>query len=729
MSLLAAIALALIPQGQAQDARLDAKIDYETVAAPIARALQEIGEKAGVTLNTIPILGNPVVVVRVKGVPLRELMAKLASVTGGEWRQEENSYRLVRDAAAQNREANEERLAKLAAAKKAIKQFVDSALKPPAPPGKGANAQSAAEFQGAFPGFGGGGADRVAIAKLLSTIDPALIAGLEDEGRIVFSTSTTRMQRPFNGNVEPVFAQLVAEHNKRTANRVEAGRPKTAEEEELEKWAQSIFGDRYSDKPVEERPAKALFIVGGGGFMGFGGGTNLELRLYGASGKVLLSGQSLGWDEGIMQMDQTFSQGQNTNKPAPAANDKEIEFSAQTKELTSIFAGVMQGNTAGLSKELEEKLSRPDLYDPLSFVTSESLLFAGKHKNLNVVANLPDGMVSFFGMVMDGQAKTVESFLKQLDSSDETKVVSAEGWLTVRPEKPHDARKHRTDRAALAALIAAAREKGNPSLDDLATYAQKADQPMRSTVAMPYLTLFAPNAMGQGMGGLTDWNMVRLYGSLSMSQRDTLAGGGSIPFGNLLPNQQGLVNRMAFGTSARLRVVDPAQQAEEPGGFFSMISRFMPGGSKDWREEPTEAMPNGLPMNGSLTMKGTEHTVGLPAGPNAITRMMGVVGVEELAMLRYFTEDPKMSQLAGEAMPRIDGLRLGRRRSMQYTFNVAAQTVFEHTLNDDHVEKNAPVTPMDKLPEDFKALIEKRLAQYKKNPLPLPFGTTSPPPR
>ena len=159
-----------------------------------------------------------------------------------------------------------------------------------------------------------------------------------------------------------------------------------------------------------------------------------------------------------------------------------------------------------------------------------------------------------------------------------------------------------------------------------------------------------------------------------------------------------------------------------------MIARYVPGMSKDWREEPTEAMSNGLPGNGSLTMNGQLQTVGAPVGPGAITRMIGVVGADELAMFRYFTEDPKMSQMAGEAMPRIDGLKLGKRRSMRFVFNVAPQTIFEHTLNDDAIDRNAPVTPMDKLPDDLKSLVDKRLAELKKNPLPMGIGTATPPP-
>jgi hypothetical protein len=691
------------------------KLTYETVAVPIERALKEISVKTGLKLEASASLGKPVVVLRVEDAPIEKVLEKLAEVSSGEWTEADGVRRLVRDGARQAREAAEERRIRLEAVRKGIKQFVDGTLNP----------KAAAQGEVvALPGFSGASdSGSKAVARLLQLLDPSLLASDDPESRIVFSTAPTRTQLPIPGATAAIFADLVAEHNKAVLASQKDTAPKTAEMEELERWAKTFLGDRFDPKAVEERPVKALLISSGGLF---GMGRNLELRLYGADGKVLLSSTKTLMSDQSELMQMAARVAGREPEPAPAKDDKAIEFSAATQQLSRIFSGAMRGEFPALGKELEEKLTRPDLHDPLSFAPSESLLFAGRHKKLQVVANLPDSIVSFFGMMAGGGSTTVEAFLKSL-SGGETSAEVKDGWLTVRPAKPETARQKRADRSALAALIAASRAKGNASLDDVAAYSLRAEPPMESPIAMPYLTLFAPNALGQGMSGMTNWNMMRFYGTLGAGQRAALVESGGIPIRNLTPQQQALVRTLAFGSSARLRVRD-ASQPEEPGGFLALITQFLPGGSKDWREEPTEAMPNGLPMDGVVRMWAAQEIVGAPSGPSAVSRMMGVAGASEIALLRYLSEDPRMSQIAGGMMPRLDGLRLGARTSMRFRFDVAPTSYFEHTLNDDRVAKNAPVTPMDRLPAEFVAAVEKHLAEFKKNPIPFPTGGMRPPP-
>lgn len=379
----------------------------------------------------------------------------------------------------------------------------------------------------------------------------------------------------------------------------------------------------------------------------------------------------------------------------------------------------MQGSVPKFSPELEFRLVRPDQYDPLSFGPSESLLAVGKAMKLSIVANLPDDMVSFFRLMAGGAEQTVKGYLQELQQGRTAKAEIKDGWLIVRPAKPDEARKERLDRVALAQLIAASRSKGNPSLDDLAAYAQKAESPLEQQIAMTYLTAFAPSAMGQGMGGLTDWNMLRLYGTLSMGQKDTLLDRSAIPLGNLSPAQKQIATNLLFGANARLQVREPGEPPKEEFGFVSMIRRFMPGSSNDYRQEPTEAMPMGLPGKGALRLDLSTEVVGIPVGSSLPRNVFGVLGADELAMLRYLSEEPAFAQF-GAQMPRIEGLRLGRRTAMRFVFTVAPNVTVEHTLNDDRVAKDATTVAIADLTPEMKARIEERLAQLKKNPLP--FG-------
>ncbi len=718
-----------------QEPDLTKKVNYEANALPARRSVQELGAKAGVSLDVSQQMYSPVLVLRLTDVPLKDAMDRIAAATSGEWLKEEGgTYRLIRSNLVQNREANEERQAEIAEIRQAIKRFVDSQNPKPASPAAGQKADEEEEEEMDFqiPGFGVGGAAAKAIAKLVSRIDPSVLAAANDDSRIVFSTSPTRMQRPMPPNSGPVFAELIAEHNKAAASRPERGQEeKTEEERQLEEFMKLVFGETRSDQPVEVQPAKALLIASKGRF---GFGMSLELRLYGPRGKVVLRGShTLMIRSGMFGEMMQAASGADPAKgrPAPAGEDKPIELSPTTRELVEYFRSFSSGNPSGkTSPSLEELLARPDLRDPLSFVPGESVLAVAKARNLNLVANLPDDMVSLFDFMFDRGGMTVNGFLNQLETSRETKVQIKDGWMTVRPAKPENARKKRQDRSALAALIAAARSKGAPSLDDFAAYALRCEPPMQTPLAMTYLTVFAPNAMSQGFGGPVDWDMLRLYGTLSIQQRQALADKAEIAFASLAPVQRGYVQKMAFGPDTNLKVLEPGEQpTDEPGGFLEMMRQWAPGRQDDFRQEPTEAMPNGLPPNGTLRMTLTEETVGTASGQGAMLRMFGVLGADELALLRWFTEEPSMQQF-GQMMPKIEGMRLGTRRAYRFVFGVARQVTFEHTLNDDRVDPKGSVIAMDALPEEMKSKIAKRLEQLKKSPFPMfpAFGREVPPP-
>ncbi len=251
---------------------------------------------------------------------------------------------------------------------------------------------------------------------------------------------------------------------------------------------------------------------------------------------------------------------------------------------------------------------------------------------------------------------------------------------------------------------------------------------------MPYLMLFAPNAMQQGMMGMADWNALRLYGTLGIAQRQTLADRGRLALSTFAPNQQALLNRMLFGSQSDLRIQDPNAKPKEEMGFLEMIRGFIPGGaSNDYRQEPTEIMPNGLPPQGFLTGSLAKEPVGKADGVDPMM-MFGALGADELAMLRFFKEDPKMGLMAG-MMPTVDRLRLGERTNIELKIFVAEDVALERQLQDNRIDANSPVVSMDNLPAEFRARIDKRLEAFKKSPFPgfpggmAPVKPPSPSPR
>jgi hypothetical protein len=711
------IAALLLTSLALQEPDLSRKVDFEALAMPASRLVGELGSKVGLKLATSSQTAPDVVVLRATQTPVQEILDRVAEVVGGEWSKEnDGTLRLIRPAAIANRELAQERQAKLATLHKELKQRNDARIAREKAAASGKDKEGEEAFAMAF----GGGTHEKHLLTLLSRIPLADLVFTDPEARVVYSSNPTRMQRLLPGDLRPIVAELVAEHNRLAA----ANRREMEEEglnEEMKAWVElaKSFGLDREAKPIEGRPAKLLLIASRSTMFG---GLEVELRLYDQKGKVVLQDEmNFGMTE-FLRMAQETMEGEAKPGGQPAADDAPIEYSKTTQEFNKLFQTLMAptGRTP-LTEETDAKLSRPDLYDPLSFAPSEALFAVSKKRQLNVAAMLPDNIVSFLEVFSGGSA-TVHGFLEGLKGEDSIQTETKGGWLIVRPAFPSETRRSRVDRMGLARLIGAAKRNGAATLDDVAAYAQTSPSPYEDSFAMMYLMLFAPNAVQQGMQGMVDWNSIRFYGLLTPNQKQTLADRGRILFGNLSPAQQELVRRMAFGSGSDLRIQDPNAKPKSEQGFMEMMVGFMGArGGSDHRQEPTEIMPNGLPASGFLTGSLSVEPAAKAVGNDPLTAF-AALGADELAMFRFFKEDPNMSMMAG-MMPTVDKVRLGERTTIELKFFVAPEVALERSLQDHRFPKDGPVVSINQLPADFQARIEQRLQAFKKSPFPnIPFG-------
>jgi len=183
----------------------------------------------------------------------------------------------------------------------------------------------------------------------------------------------------------------------------------------------------------------------------------------------------------------------------------------------------------------------------------------------------------------------------------------------------------------------------------------------------------------------------------------------------LTPAQREAVTRLAFGPSPDLHVQD-GKAKEDELGFMKMMRRYM-GESRnsDYRTEPTEAMPNGLPSDGFVELKFRSEPVAKMAGDVPSFLGGAALGADELAMFKLFKEDPNMAQ-ASAMMPQIDQLHLGQREVYDFRFTVAPRVYMEKSLHDDKVTDKSPIVKVANLPADFQKQIDQRLAALKKLP-------------
>ena len=712
IALIAFAAIGILSHAQAQTEA--PKITYSTVAVPIGRALEEISRQAGYKLSASPQVGHDIVVLSLQAMPLDQVKIQIAKACSARWEEIQGGEMLVVDTVLRRQEEQKERAEYAESLGKSLKQLIDS-LNPPKPePG----AKQDPNINRQISMFGGQGAAGKAVIQLAQMIGVNTLASIEADGRVVFSTTPTRMQRAFPGNTSRIMAQLVSEYNKEAAIRQKARAENPKVEDPREKQMREFFGIGLEDQPVEGIPTKAILICSRQTLLG---GLTLQLKVYNDQGKSVISGnQMLAAGETLFggALDMEFGpDGLPKPKPptTPPANEKAIEFSAPVKELMTMSnIMTMSQSSAKMSEALKTMLLNPEQYDPLSFVHSESLLSTAKQRGKNLIALLPDRMDSFMGMMMpkpDGLTPTA-----YLDSIKSVVTVSADTpTLLIRPAKPARARSQRIDRASLGKFLRAVDSKGSVLLDDLAEYAQNSNSPMEDTSAMMYFMVFAPNAIQSGMGGMVNWNMLRFYGALAPMQRQNLLNGGRLPFGQFNPAQSAAVRQMLFGPDTGLTAADPNKEKpvfELPSFVRTMIMREIGG---DFRTEPTEVMPNGLPPQGFVQLTLTQDNIVKPTGN--VPAMFGnaALGADELAMLKMFKEMPGMEQVAS-MMPNFDEVRLGERSVYEFMFTVAPGVSQEETLNDDRMTSKSPVVKMANLPANFVKRIDEKLAAFKKLP-------------
>ena len=675
--------LALAMLAAAQDA-LQKPVTFEARASRASVLIPQLAKAAGLQMEVNPQIANEVILVSAKDVPLKTLMDKIASVTSGEWRADGEIYRLQPSNVARNRESSEEAALRLTTARKAVAELVKRVDSQKGTPGEAGNP------------------DERAIALLLRGVDVTPIAALNGGERLVFATSPTAMQRPLPANAGQVVAQLVTQHNAQIAKM-----PQMEGMAEMEKMPDFVKEMMKQRTKKIENAQKALLVISKPS-IGIVSMTQCELRIYDGQGKIAYTANSM-LGNSMMEVAAMMNPA-NPAKPAKPGKQTPITYSEDSKAML----GGMQGATFGgaefkLDPKLLDRLHRPDLYDPLSYMATDEFLSLSKQKGKALVANVPDAMMGSINTLVPGGKQTVEDFEADLQKGETVSYSETEGWIVAKPAKPTESRANRTDRAALATLIAASLKKGIPSLDDVAAYSLTSPSPMEDGVGMLFAMVLVPGMIQQGLEGMTNWDALRFYGTLSTTQKATALRGGTFAMGQLGPQQQGLWRKLAFGANSRIRLA--SDKAEDMPFAFALA--MMTGGTGDFRQEPTELLPNGIPGQAQLTFNVTTQPIASPAG-NTIG-FMGVLGPDELAIMKMFKEDPNMAAVAG-FMPSMEKLKIGERSVISMTVQLPQEAYLKETLHDNRMPANAPVASLANLPEGFQKLIAERLELIKKSP-------------
>lgn len=685
---------------------------YATRATGLARALEGLSAKSGVALTASPELAREIVVIEVENRPLGEVMTRLATASLGRWEPSGEGFRLLPDLNARAAEERAEAAVRIASARKKIADE----LKPPAPP-KPPKAKTKGEEEEDEEMVMPIGPGDKTIARLLAKLDPSLFGGAEED-RMVFATNPTRAQRPMPAGWQPIIDAYVKARNDRAgAMSSTAGGEEDAMMDKMPAFVKEMIA-RQTRRI--DGAAKAILAIGTTPFMG---GRNATLTIYDGQGKAV--GNEQEWlDGGMMEAIMARAGAAVKADAKPTTKPTPLPLSDDTKAFEKLQTGAVAGPfggggspdsmTAAIPPALRAKLLRPDLTDPLSFRPTDMVRHYAKAQKRPLVAVLPDSMDKIRAMAAEDG--TIESVAANIDAGIDVVRVPDAAFVVLRPTRGAESRRLRADRPALARLLAAAERDGSVGLNDVAAYAATEPDPMR-TVAKNYLALLAPGAFTMGANGMPDWELLRFWGRLPDGLRRKIEGGVPVTVGEVPMDARQALARKLFSGKTPFAAANAPKKADRSFWEEMMETGMMGafGGGGDLDSEPTQVMPDGL-VN-AATIRGAVHEDPLFAMRRKDGTVLGLMGLPEMGMLRFMSEDKNFGAMMAGMMPPLGDLGRGVRRIIDLTVQVSPTRVATGKLNDERMPKGAPTVNWTRLPADLEARVAKEAADIKKSPM------------
>jgi len=727
---------AVFGMASAQD--MTKPITFKTRAARCSEVIKQIGTAAQLNLQVSPQMKGEIILISVEGQPIGELLARIATVTSGEWKHEGDVMRLVPNS--QLRQLEDRSLVKHRAddfqkavnvrlkAEKTESDRMEALLKKQAETAKSSDSKTAPtkgksdnktppiDFDPSDDAPTMGNPDESLITHLLAGISPTVIGQMVPGDRLVFSTDPNRLQRSFGSEAPALINAFIQKHNDIVSKSPtpDMGDFAGADEAQIEAIRRNIQMRTAKIGSV----AKVNLVVKSTTRMGFGMG-DVELCFYDAKGAVIyftISNLGMGTPDGLPQ-DSPIQITAPSSQPAPPSKQTQIEYSEDSKAIITALKSTSNGNlNASIPKEVEDHIMQTDKYDPLSFAATDELLTVAKRRQLPLVADISDDWDQLLSINSSLESDTsVEDVERRIKQGRLMSEVPDTAWFLLRPSYPSESRSIRADREALAALLKSVKAKTVPSLDDLSAFAASSPDPTIGGFCSGYLLLFVPGGLMQGFGNMTSWNMLRFYSQLSPEARTNLTQGGRISLGSLTAYQHAALESMVYGAETRL-VSGNSSKKEDPLSIFNFGDMMNAGASaKDYQTEPTELAPNGLPSDGYFEVQAVHQNFAAPAvaSNSPLMAMMGIMGPDEMAFFKLMKEQKGAEEFTS-MLPDFGKLRVGDQSIYNFTFHLTPQVYTKKSLRDHYLPANSSTVSAANLPAEFQKQISDRMQVLKK---------------
>lgn len=581
-----------IKQDALADPKFDKPITTRIDAMSVPEAVKVIAEKTTLRLDSSPNLKSQIVLLDVKDVPIRDLLARIAQVTDSEWITVNGTFKI--EPSPTKRQATWQKTVQRITAQisKVIADFRSFANAEYSSKGVADElvSRSKPEVVGNWrgpdvgPGRDESGVTPMArgMARALSTIDPGPIAAMKVDERIVFSTDPVGKQRKLAIDIQKE-SQLLTEEAKTFQEGVALYQKVKKDPSDPQGEVRS--DSYYGDVDLSERKIGRVELVIEKANESFGfESTVARYQVFDVEGNTLQFRQVNMWVDEAMAA--AFS-----NTASPETVDLKFDAKADSKWQFNTMINFADAQPEWeVTDEFQRIMKRPNVVEPLSLITSDALVAMSRGNDTNLVAELGDR--SLLISMLAGTWISPKFFYTAVTNYALEEVSDSEGWTLLRAKDPTTDRENHVDRNVLGAYVRATKEK---SLPQWANYvAQRGTENRMNFVELFYL--MASSEL-EGMFGLpAEFSMqsigLEFIGKLDANTQSQFLNGKPLLYSSLTMEQKQVLGRLVFGATG--------SKTHNYAGLQADFSNQDDG--DDDRSDANRIIPKGISDNSKVVM-------------------------------------------------------------------------------------------------------------------------------
>lgn len=624
-----------------QGSNIDQKLSLEVPVSRLGAVLDLLSTNTGIRFTADPGLAKNWVTIQVVDCSLKDLMARISETVHADWIPKSNGFNLNRspDLEKAIRQAIiESRLVEAENAVAYLKSQAASAfdaVKAQALSQRLEQIQNNKDFEQSYV------ADQAlrselpqyrACSRLAALLPARDLATIPDGGRVVFSTAPTKMQRPLVGDVKGVFVEMLEEQARLDKSIADQGLSIKNPQ-----WAGRL-------KSGATLPNKVLIIVTRRQEQGL----HVVARLANTRGEITT-------EEAI---DIKPEAERNPFLTSEIAGDKSTAMTPHPvlQNLSKVI-GANNTDRSFLTSDARDVLLKPDLTEPGEIMLGHMVREHAKGEKLNLVAVISERSC-IAGIVMATVAKPSWSRLAMILNLIGDDAKRSKGWLTICPRDPIENERTQIDRRILAEVASIGLSGKQPTLDQRIRFA-------KSFEGDYYWNLLGIWSLMAGLNGdFEDFDALRFYGSLSPTQLLTLKNeGGFYQYANLSDQQKRQLHYMTFVQRPYISTKREQVESEVP------IETMRYGALTN---EPTEALPEGIPGNAVFTMVDEMKEAVYGIGKVGAIQKQPITAMD-LAWQQYSKSRLDLYPWASD-QPTYESFRIGSQQtiSMLFQFNTVA---------------------------------------------------------